>query len=176
MKLIIIHGPSGSGKSSVAESLHKTLPSLSLLLKFDTMRRFLTNRHENSVEAGNLTNKICEAMVEACLKEDRDVIFERAIKDPAVLDGFINLGKSYGAEVYEFLLWADKETILGRNATRADASDFVHDSRRITFEKATEFWKKINGYKDRRTNATIIDVGENNLDQVVKKIAQIIHG
>lgn len=51
MNLIIITGPPGSGKSTVAEALYKTLPPLSFLLKFDAQRRFLKDRHEYSEQA-----------------------------------------------------------------------------------------------------------------------------
>lgn len=158
----------------MAGELHKTFPPLSCLLKLDGIRRLLKDRHENSVEAASLTFKIGQAIVETCLKEGKDVIVERAMKDPKVIDQFVQIGQNNNAEVFEFILWADKETILDRNATREDAPDGLPDSRRITPEKATEFWEKINGFKNDRVNATIINVRENTLEQVVEKIKGLV--
>jgi adenylate kinase family enzyme len=45
MKLIILNGPPGIGKSTVAQKLQKELP-LSFLLEIDALRRCISNYRE----------------------------------------------------------------------------------------------------------------------------------
>lgn len=174
MKLIIINGPPGAGKSSVSEALHGLFPTLTLLLKFDVQRRFLKNRHEDIEASNRLTFKMCLAMTEVCLQENKDVIFERAIIENNVLDNFVALGKKYDAQIFEFILWADKETILYRNTTRPMPADAAPDTKRVTDETAEKFWNNINELKAQRPHAHVIDVKENTLEQVIGKIKTII--
>lgn len=174
MKFIIINGPPGAGKSSLAEALHQALPPLSFLLKFDAQRRFVKDRHEYKLESEGLTYKVCKAIIETCLQEGKNVVFERAVKDPNMLDDFIKLGEKYKAEIFELILWADKETIIKRNTNRGLPSDGLPDSKGVSLETVEKFWTLINKFKNQRSKAHIINVKENNLEQVIDKAKQLI--
>jgi deoxyadenosine/deoxycytidine kinase len=53
MKLIILNGPCGVGKSTVAQKLHEVIP-LSFLLDIDAQRRFISKHREFKEESAML--------------------------------------------------------------------------------------------------------------------------
>jgi predicted kinase len=170
MKLIIINGPCGVGKSTVARKLHETLP-LSFLLDIDAQRRFISRHIEMAPESLSLVNAVALGITEACLREGRDVIVEKKIENTQFLDDLIALGKKHGAETYEFILWAPKEVVMKRAADRG-----YRPGGSFTPEKCERFWHQIDDLKDRRPEAKVIDAGRLDSDGVleaVKKTALI---
>ena len=64
MKLIILNGSPAAGKSTVAEKLHKMLPT-SLLADVDSWRRLISFWRENREESLRLTYVFTVAAVDA---------------------------------------------------------------------------------------------------------------
>lgn len=166
MKLIIINGAPGAGKSSVANIVHQSLPSLSFLLKFDAQRRFLKDRHENREEARTVTYEVCKAIIEGCFNQEKDVVFEGVLPDPSIFEDLEIITKKYNAQMYEFILSADKDTIIERNTDRPRPADALPDSKQVTTDTAEKFWNLIELLKNDRPAANMIDVKQNDLNQV----------
>lgn len=153
MKLIIINGPCGVGKSTVARKLHETLP-LSFLLDIDEQRSRISKYREYLDESRGFVNTLAVGIVETCCKEKRDVIVEKMINDEVFLDTLIEIGKKYDADAYEFILWASKDIVMKRALDRG-----YREGGSFTPEKCERFWNDINALKDRRPTAKIIDTG-----------------
>lgn len=120
MKLILINGPAGVGKTTLAKKIWKVMP-MAFLLDLDKQRAFINHYREYRKESGILSFDIALAIAEACLKRGSDFISGKGMLDlieggreKNVLDLFIELGKKYQAEIYEIMLWADKQTVIDR--------------------------------------------------------------
>ena len=144
MKLIIINGPCGIGKSTTAAALHAELP-LSFLLDIDAQARFITHYREHPTERWELVSALSLGIIEACFKVHRDIIVDKAIYDTGLLDQFRELARTYNADVHEYILWASKETVMAR----ADARGWVEGGI-FTPEKCEFFWEEINTLKNNR--------------------------
>lgn len=169
MKLIIINGPSGVGKSTVAVQLHKDIP-LSLLIDIDAWRRNISGYREHREESLALAYQFTISVVDSYLKSGNSVIIDKAILgNNSMLDALVTLGKQHNAEIYEFVLFADKEKVLAR----ADERGFRAESL-LTREKVEELWEKASKLMDERPDAVSIETNNIHQDDVyrtVKKIA-----
>ena len=65
MKLILLNGPSGVGKTTAAKKLHEIIP-LSFLLDLDEQRQFISQFRIYPEESGSLSFDIALAIAEAC--------------------------------------------------------------------------------------------------------------
>ncbi|MDP2631688.1 MAG: AAA family ATPase [Candidatus Uhrbacteria bacterium] len=163
MKLIIINGPCGVGKSTLAARLHNEMP-LSFLLDIDAQSKFISHYREYREERWEMYLAISSAIIDTCLKLGRDVIVEKMIYDPVVIDNFINIGKIYNADIREIIIWASKDVVMNRAEERG-----YRDESLLTREKCEDFWEKINSIKGSRTDAILIDADRDE-DQVFKDL------
>ena len=167
MKLIIINGPCGVGKSTIAEKLHASMP-LSYLLDIDAVSRNISHYREYREERWELNVAIAKATINAVLDLKRDIIVEKMIYAPETLDAYRKIGKEHGADVTEIILWAPKDVVMKRAEDRGWREGL------LTPEKCEMFWDKINELKDNRPEATIIDISalseEDALQTVQKEV------
>jgi broad-specificity NMP kinase len=169
MKLIVVNGSPAAGKTTVAEKLHKDL-SMSLLADVDAWRRLVSDYRENREESLKLSYKMAVAAVDAYLGTGHDVIVDKAIlSDDSVIDALIESGKRHMAEVYEFILIADKETVIKRAHERG-----FHENGLLTPEKVPELWEKAQKLIAKRPNAIVIDTGNQTPELTYKKIKEIV--
>ncbi len=164
MKLILINGPTGVGKSTIAKKIHSVLP-LSFLLDIDAQRRNISNYKKYRVESKDLVLSLSLAIVENYLQNGHDVIIDKVLTDAQVSDHFLELGKKYGATVFEFVLNTDKETLMAR----ADERGFIEDSL-LTREKVGEFWDNIQNYIKERPQAIVIETRNLNIDETFDRV------
>ena len=114
MKLILLNGPCGIGKTTTAARLHDSL-SLSFLLDIDAQRRYISHYREYRDESRGLALDVSRGVVSACLEARRTVIIiDKMIFDSSVLDEFYAIAEGFGAPVYEITLWAPKEVMMRR--------------------------------------------------------------
>lgn len=163
-RLIIINGPCGIGKSTAAKNVQALLP-LSFLVDIDAQRRYIGRYRECREESRVLSYAVTFGIVEACLKEGRDVIVEKMINDASVLDTLRAIGEKYGAEVHEFILWMPKDLVLQRASDRGYS---VGNS--LTPQKTEAFWDAIDALTDSRPLAKIINVSHLGEEQVLNEI------
>jgi broad-specificity NMP kinase len=168
MKLIILNGPPGVGKSTIAARLHQEIPS-SVLIDVDELRRTIPNYRERREESLLLSYQRTAEMIEKELRGGHDVIIDKAISYSGTLDTLIETGKKCGAEIYEFLLFADKATVR----KRADARGYKPGSL-LTPEKVDELWEKANELRMHRPEAIVVDTTHADVDEVFKKVHQSI--
>ncbi|HBU28039.1 TPA: hypothetical protein DEB00_02905 [Candidatus Uhrbacteria bacterium] len=167
MKLIIINGPSGIGKSTVAKMLHEDMP-MSFLLDIDAQRRYISHYRENPEESETMSHVIGKNIVLACFESDRDVILKKLILRANILDAYRAIAEKYGAGIQECILWASKNFVMERTHARGWRENGL-----LTPEKCELFWEKMNRFKEERMQAKLIDVMNLSTDEVYKKIKEI---
>ena len=152
MKLILINGPTGIGKSTVAQKIHQAYP-LSFLVDIDALRRYISGYRENKDESKQLSLLVSESIVETYLKSGHDVILDKVFTDPEIVDRFIELGKKYNAEVSECILNASRGLVIQRAEERG-----FRENGLLTPEKVVKFWEGIQEYIKKRPRAIVVDV------------------
>ncbi len=166
MKLIILNGPSGVGKSTVAGRLHALMPT-SVLIDIDELRRTIPGYREKWEEGGRLAYDYAANAIEDALKAESDVIVDKTITQPQVLDTFVSTAHQYEAEVIEFLLFAQKETVQKRAEDRGFKPGGM-----LTPGKVVEIWEKIDALRNQRTNAIVIDTTNIGPEEVFNIVSQ----
>lgn len=168
MKLIIINGPCGVGKSTLSAKLHADMP-LSFLLDIDAQRRFISHYREQKEESGKMMMTISKAITMSCLEDNRDVIVDKILFDSAVLDLYYEIAKTYGADIYEIILWAPKEVVMERANDRG-----WREGGLLTPEVCELFWDKIDELKESRPQAQIINVENMSEEDAYLEVVKIV--
>lgn len=168
MKLIIINGPSGIGKSTITAELIRSLPH-AVALDVDEMRRQIPNYRELREESLQLVYKQTAAAIKEHAANGFDVMIDKAISSAEVLDSLVATGEECGAEVFEFLLFADKTTVQ----SRADARGYRPGSL-LTRERVGEMWDQFDTLRHQRPSAILIDTSLLTLEDSLTKIKTAI--
>lgn len=168
MKLIIVNGPCGIGKSTLSAKLHASM-SLSFLLDIDAQRRFISHYREQKEESSKMMMTISKAIIISCLEDNRDVIIDKILFDSDVLESYYEIAKTYGADIDEIILWAPKEIIMKRAKERG-----WREGGLLTPKKCELFWDKINKLKESRPQAHIINVENMTEDEVCGQVAEFV--
>ena len=169
MKLIILNGPCGVGKSTLAKRLHADEP-LSFLLDMDQQRRFISNWQDYKEERWEMTTSLAVGVLHAMLGIGRSVIVDRMTYLPSVIDQYYKIAKQYGADVHEIILWAPKEVVLQRAEDRGWVSQGVLTPERLGF-----FWDQLDVMKNQQSKAIIIQTGEKTPEQVYQEVAGLLN-
>ena len=162
MRLIILNGPSGVGKSTTALKLQKEIP-LSHLVEVDELRRSLPGYPERREETHRLAYERTAEIIENELTSGHDVIIDKCITDSAILDWFAEIARKQGAREYEFLLFTDKATLR----KRADERGYKVVGL-LNPEKVDELWEKIDSLRKERLGAILIDATK--VEEVFEKV------
>jgi len=175
MKLILINGPAGVGKTTVAKKLWNMIP-MSFLLDLDEQRACISEYREYRKESGILSFDIALAAAEACFKRGSGFISGKGMldlieggRDKNVLDIFIDLGKKYNAEIFEIILWAEQKTVIERAEKRGYETKIWHSVERVSKE-----WENMDIFKNKRKNATVVDTNNLSVDEVFDKVRKIV--
>ncbi len=86
--LIVIDGPMGSGKTTLAKELHKKISSTSLI-SLDSLKPLVSEYKLDSVKHLNMASKIGRVMTKEYLKNQINVIVEKAFTREEFLKEFI---------------------------------------------------------------------------------------
>ncbi len=170
MHLIIINGPSGVGKTTVARMLHQEMPH-AFLLDMDGQRRHMSGYREFADESRALSYAVGHSIVRTCLERGHDVILDRLMLTSENIDPFCGVAKEYGAAVHEFILWAPKESCLARAEERQEGWT---KGGLLTKEKCELHWEKMNVFKSQRHEAVQIDVTKLSPEEILTKIRHVI--
>ena len=169
MKLVIINGACGIGKSTTAKNLHDSLP-LSYLVDVDEVGRKISHYREYKKERWEIREAVAYATVDAVLSLGYDVIAEKMIFRQEVLDTYREIGEKHGADIHEIILWASKEFVMERAHKRG-----WREGGLLTPEKCEQFWHDIDELKNKRPSAKVIDVTSMNEEQVLQSIQKNIN-
>jgi predicted kinase len=164
MKLILINGSTGVGKSTVAQKVHQMYP-LSFLLEMDDQRRYINGYREFSSESKRLSLMVSEAIADTYLSAGHNVIIDKFLTDVDVVEKFFAIGKKHNADVYEFILNAPKEVVVKRAEERGYKKGGL-----LTPEKVVLFWEEIQEHIKKRPQAVVIDTETLSQEEVYKYI------
>ena len=167
MKLIVLNGPSGIGKSTTALELQKELP-LSLLIDIDAQRRYIQGYKEHREESAKLSYKYAIALTRAHLGFGYSVIVEKtALWADWFLEELEQSAQEYGAEFFEFILTAKKDILLSRATERG----FIEGGS-LTLAKVGEMWEESEKLPARRPKAVVIDTSEITPDETLRRVKE----
>lgn len=168
MKLVILNGPPGVGKSVVAGRLHEEL-TLSVLIDVDELRRTIPNYREQREESLRLAYERTAEEIGKALEGGHDVIIDKAISFSGTLDSFIEVAKRYGAAIHEFLLFADKETVRKRADNRGYRSGGL-----LTPERVDALWEDADVLRRQRPGIIVVDTSYSSVEEVFRAVKQMV--
>jgi broad-specificity NMP kinase len=164
MKLILLNGPSGIGKSTISTKLADELLN-TVVIDVDELRRSIPDYRENREESLRLSYERTKEEIRAHLAAGENVIVDKAIRYSDTIDTLIEEGRKGGAEVYEFMLHADKSSVQ----QRADERGYRPGSL-LTREKVGEMWEWADKLQTQRPNAIIVDTTHLTADETLERI------
>ncbi len=116
-KLIVLNGPCGIGKNTLAE-LYKNEHQTSLILDIDELRRTIPDYREQRDASYKEACDLAFTKTEEYLLKGFDVIIPNKIKKPDILNTLEKIAIKCNADFYEFILWATKEDAINRAVKR----------------------------------------------------------
>lgn len=168
MKLIIINGPCGIGKSTLSAKIHTDMP-LSFLLDIDAQRRFISHYREQRKESAKIIQIISDSTIKSCLEINCDIIIDKMIFDSSILDSYYEIARTHEARIYEIILWAPKEVVMKRAEERGWREHGL-----LTPEKCGLFWDKINELKNNRPQAHTVNIENMTEGEIHTKVTKLI--
>lgn len=174
MKLIILNGTGGAGKTTVSKKLHEQLP-LSVRLPNYELRRMVSGFKDRRAESAEIIFRLMVGMVREALAYGSDVILDSKIHDNfsgnSVIDEFIALGNEFGAEVYEIILDLDKETAIERMRGRGLKNGLLTEENVV--RNGENFYNNMQKFISSRSGAIVIDVNGLDEEAVLKEVRSV---
>ena len=112
-KLIILSGPLGVGKSTIAKKYVAEHP-LALCLDIDDVRAQLGSWRENAEESAKLSKAMAEEMARINLQAGYDVIIPQIYRHEQYLENLEAVAKETNAKLHEVVLYVDKPEAIKR--------------------------------------------------------------
>lgn len=159
MRLIIVNGPWGVGKSTLAARLHAEMPR-AFHVELDAIRRSISGYDDDAEASFRFAIRIASDIIERCLVEGRDVIVDKMLRAHDLIDDIRAAGDRHGADVREVILWASKDAVLARGAQRG------YSTGTFSREKAERAWEQMAAIVLERDRATVIDTENKTADEV----------
>jgi predicted kinase len=151
MKIIIINGPTGIGKSTISRMVHQDLP-LSFLLSIDEQRRYISHYRENRIESRDLVRNLALGIIDNYLQTGNNIIIDAVITDIEFIEKIIQIGQKHNSQIFEFILNSDKDTLIKRAKERG-----FREGGLLTPEKVIEFWNNIQLYIENRLDSQVLN-------------------
>ncbi|MBD3109232.1 kinase [Bacillus sp. AGMB 02131] len=126
-KLIIIRGNSGSGKTTIAESLQNQFGNGTLLVAQDVVRRDMLKVHDRD---GNLSIDLIRQIAEYGKDKCEFVIVEGILNSTRYGEMLSNLIRFYNDKAYTFYFDLSFEETVRRHNLRSKKMQFGEDSLR----------------------------------------------
>jgi len=164
VKLILVDGPMGAGKTTVAQLLHKNL-KYSALISLDPLKRLYSEFKSGDKKSLEIASDVGSAMAKTYLDKGINVIVEKAFTDRKFLTQFIKSSKTKNAKVYVYQIEAPLETRIERIKKRSIAKPKYKKPTLKRINKNHENYKTL-----RYENAIIFDSSKLTPRKIIKEI------
>ena len=124
---IIIDGPMGSGKSTVAEMLHPKMKKMAYV-GVDRIKWFVSDFRRTKKDNA-IARKVLIAMCDAYLKNGVGILMAHGFREYATMKPFLQLAKRRHARLFQYRLEAPRHVLLDRIAKRPKAKLAIAKSR-----------------------------------------------
>lgn len=168
MKVILVNGPCGAGKTTTTKLLHKKMPQ-SVLINIDLVRSFISGYREHPSRSWKTGLNLSLALAASAMQQDRTIIVDKMIFEANAWEPFYHLAKEFGAEVQEFIIWAEKDVVLHRCDVRGDYKEGV-----FTRESCERYWTKVTDFSKERPDALLIDNSKLSKEETVEQIFSMV--
>lgn len=126
-KLIILNGPLGIGKSTLASKFAEEHP-LTLRLDIDDIRTYISHWREQADQSAISSKQMALAMTKVHLSLGYSVVIPQIVRKTEFFEQFEKVSYETGADFFEVLLLAEKEEAIRRfkerNYAQGHASGF----------------------------------------------------
>lgn len=166
MKIIIINGPTGIGKSTISSMVHQDLP-LSFLLSIDEQRRYISHYRENLIESRDLARNLALGIIDNYLQTGNDIIIDAVITDIKFIEKIVQIGQKHNSKIFEFILNSDKDTLIKRAKERG-----FREGGLLTPDKVIEFWHNIQLYIENRPDSQVLNTEKLTIEETYEFIKE----
>ena len=120
LKIIILRGPAGVGKSTVAELLQKKLGENWVHLDIDKIKHTISET--SSPIRSEIAHRVGKYFIEELLSNNFNIIVEEIFRENFYKELLSLIERSHSS-VHKFFLRADINTLITRNASRVKIKD-----------------------------------------------------
>jgi len=164
--IIMLDGPMGAGKTTVARSLHLKLSRVALL-SWDELK-WLVNDLQNTLEDKNLITEMRFEMVKKMLANGISVIVEGGFNKKERRDLYLELAQQEKLHLFGYYFVASEEILLERAMSRPKPNT---EKEKISQENIL---KNIKNHPEREYGFEIIDTTLTKTNEIVEKIISSI--
>ncbi len=159
---VIIEGPMGSGKTTIAEILHKQLKRTAFL-GIDRIKFFLSDFTRNA-EDNKLAANVVHTMVRSYLEQGCNILLPQGMWKKEYLEPYLALAKEFNVDVFMYQLEAPREVLMERIMERRKSKNLPE----LTEGRAE---RNIDTWEQNRYNlGKVINTVEYSPDEVAKII------
>ncbi len=160
--VIILEGPMGAGKTTIASILHPKLPRTALL-SMDKIKWFLSDFERNNEDNG-LISKVMLSMAKTFLEQGCNVLIEQGFWKKEYVEPYINLANEFRTDLHFYQLEAPIEVLRERAHVRPDTPGKIPLTKE-RIENNLKTWKE-----NRYDLGKVFDTTEFSSEEVVKFI------
>lgn len=173
--LLLVHGPPGVEKSTVAAALVRDRP-LALLLDVDRIRHDLGRWDEDLDAAGRQARRLALALAHRHLADGHDVVVPQFLVRPEFAEDLRAVAAKLGARFAEACLVLDAEPLAERLRERHETPDRPEHAALnalVGAADAPSLVERAAAFVGTRPGAALIDAG-GSLDQVTDRLAPLL--
>ncbi len=175
MKMIMVNGPCGVGKSTVSRQLAQAINGE--LISTDELRNTVPETglfpdvcgQDEATARMWTVNEVGRQMARRALTEETSVVVDSVKYQTAWVSPWEKLGKELGAAVFDVCLTADRSVVLDRAAERG-----YRPGGRLTPDKVSVLFDKVQTFYANRPAATVIDTSSMTVYGAVNTILDIV--
>ncbi len=169
--VVLLHGPMGSGKTTVSKAINELIMS-SARVALPDVRRFVSGNH---LEGGELARKVMLAMTESYLQNEVSVVIDVVCK-AEYIDECKQLAHKYGYIFLPYYIFADSEVRWSRVCARTvemmgveELPESKIEELRPIFAHNQDFYDALTGELGEHLDSTAMSV-----DEIITKIKSAV--